>query len=177
MNHQPYREWLVSEETLSAEQDKSLQVHLASCSECSQLQASWKDLEIILKDAPQVGPASGFTLRWRARLDHHQSRRQAQWSWVSIGMTGLLVAVLTVLLVYEVWTLIQDPQPFIMLWLDRAVAILANYYILQNIFKSTAWLNPITIFMGTSLLVGMVSFMSVLWLSAYRKLSLAWRAE
>lgn len=177
MNYQPFKDWLLSVETLSAEQEKSLQEHLASCIECNQIQASWRDLELILKDAPQVEPEPGFTLRWRTRLEHDQARRQAHWSWASIGVTAGMAFFLVALLVYEVWLLIQDPQPFILLWIDRAVAIFANYYILQNIFRSASWMNPGTIFIGTILLVGMVSFMSVLWLSTYRKLSLAWRAE
>jgi hypothetical protein len=176
MNHQPFREWLLSEETLSAEQDKSLHEHLATCEACSQIQASWMELEFIIKDAPQVEPLPGFTRRWQAHLEEYQARQQARWGWASIGLTALIACILVALLIFEVWTFIQDPGPFFIVWLDRVVSIFANYFIIQNLFRSH-WFNPEAVFLGVIFLVGMISFMSVLWLSTYRKLILVWRAE
>ncbi|PWB54971.1 MAG: hypothetical protein C3F13_05830 [Anaerolineales bacterium] len=177
MNHQPFREWLLSEETLSAEQDQSLREHLATCEACNQIQASWMELEFIIKDAPQVEPMPGFTRRWQAHLEEYQAQQLARRGWVSIGLTALIAGILVALLIFEVWTLIQDPGPFVIVWLDRVVSIFANYFVLQNLIKSIHWFNPGMVFLGMIFLVGMISFMSVLWLSTYRKLSLVWRVE
>ena len=37
MNHQPFRDWLLSDEQLSTEQTQALQDHLSSCETCSQM--------------------------------------------------------------------------------------------------------------------------------------------
>jgi hypothetical protein len=177
MNHQPFKEWLLSEETLSAEQEQSLQEHLSSCDSCNQIQSSWRELEYVIKDAPEIEPASGFSTRFLSRLAEYQSRQRTKRSWILIGMTAMVASLLVFMLIFELWQLIQDPEPIILLWLDRIISIFANYYILQSLFRTTTWLNPETIFVGLVFLVGMISFMSVLWLSTYKKLSLAWRAE
>ena len=61
MDHQPFRNWLLSEEQLSAEQNQSLQEHLASCESCSQFKSSWKELDLFIpKFSSQVAPECGF---------------------------------------------------------------------------------------------------------------------
>jgi hypothetical protein len=177
MNHQPFKEWLLSEETLSAEQEQSLQEHLSSCDSCNQIQSSWRELEYVIKDAQEIGPAAGFSTRFQSRLAEYQSRQKTRRSWILIGTTAVVACLLVFMLIFELWQLIQDPEPIILVWLDRIISIYANYYILQSMFRSTMWMNPETIFVGIVFFVGMISFMSVLWLSTYKKLSLAWRAE
>jgi hypothetical protein len=175
MNHQPFREWLLSDEQLSTEQTQALQAHLSSCESCSQVESAWKEVELAIRKTPQVEPASGFTLRWQEQLVEYQSHHQSRSGWLTIGATALIATGLSVLMITQLWALIQAPGPYLAVWLNRLVSVISVYYILQNLVRSTTWSIPVYTFIGMFFLVGIISFMSVLWLTAYRKFSLARR--
>jgi hypothetical protein len=175
MNHQPFKDWLLAEEELSAEQTQSLQEHLSTCESCAQIKSSVKVLDVLLTNPPHVGPLPGFTQRWQSRLIEYQTFQQRRRSWITIGATALIVSVLLAVLVTQVWQLIQAPGPFMLVWLDRLVSVISIYFLMQNIIGSVTWSTPFFTFIGMFFVVGMVSFMSVLWLTAYKKFSLVRR--
>jgi hypothetical protein len=175
MNHQPFRELLGSEEPLSAEQSQALQDHLSACDSCNQVESALREVEFALRKLPQVEPASGFTARWQEHLDEYQSHRQSRWGWVSIAATTLIATGLLVLLISQLWSLIEAPGPYLAQWLNRLVSLASLYYMVRNVADSYSWPIPLYTFIGMFFLVGMISFMSVLWLTAYRKFSLARR--
>jgi len=176
MNHQPYRDWLLSEEQLSVEQSLVLQEHLRTCESCSQIESAWKELEgVIQRSARQVEPASGFTERWQARLAEHQYHQQKLRGWLTIGVTSLIVTSLLVLLITQLWSLIQAPGPYLAEWLNRVVGVISIYYTIQNLVSPYSWQIPVFTFIAMFFLVGIISFMSVLWLATYRKFSMVRR--
>jgi hypothetical protein len=175
MNHQPFRDWLLSDDQLSIEQAQALQDHLSSCEACSQMESAWKEVEGVIRKNPQIEPASGFTLRWQEHLVEYQSHQQSRRSWLTIGATAFIATGLLVLLVTQLWSLIQAPGPYLAVWLNRLVSVISIYYLLQNIVSSSSWSFMVYTFIGMFFLVGIISFMSVLWLTAYRKFSLARR--
>jgi hypothetical protein len=176
MNHQPFREWLLSEEHLSVEQTQALQDHLASCESCSQIESDWNELEVVIQKSPQIEPAPGFTRRWQVNLVEYQSVQQKRRGWLTIGVTSLIVTSLLVLLITQLWSLLQAPGPYLAVWLNRIVGVVSIYYTIRNISSSFSWNIPVYTFIGLFFLVGMISFMSVLWLATYRKFSMARRA-
>jgi hypothetical protein len=176
MNHQPFREWLVSEEQLSVEQTQALQDHLRACESCNQIESAWNELEVVIQKSPQFEPASGFTHRWQVHLDEYQAHRQEQRGWLTISVTSLIVTGLLVLLIIQLWSLVQAPGPYLAVWLNRLIDVVSIYFTLQNIASSYSWNIPIYTFIGMFFVVGMISFMSVLWLATYRKFSMARRA-
>jgi len=175
MNHQPFREWLLSEEHLSVEQTQALQDHLHSCESCRQIESAWKELEPVLQKSPQVEPSSGFTERWQTYLVQDQSHQQERRGWLIIGATTLIFTSLLVVSITQLWSLLQAPDLYLVAWLNRLVSVISIYYILQNIISSFSWSIPVYTFVGMFFLVGFISFMSVLWLTAYRKFSLVRR--
>jgi hypothetical protein len=175
MNHQPFRDWLLTDENLSDAQTQALQNHLSSCESCSQLVSSWKEIETTFRKFPQVEPASGFALRWQAHLDEYQSTRKARMGWLTIGATGLIVICLLVLLITQLFSILHAPGPYLAIWLNNLVSLAGVYYLLHNLVLSNSWSFPLYTIVGMFLVVGFTSFMSVLWLTAYRKLSLARR--
>jgi hypothetical protein len=175
MNHQPFRNWLLSEEELSAEQIQSLQEHLASCESCVQIKSSGKEMDALFQNLSQVSPAPGFTQRWQSHLAEYEARQRNRSGWFIIVITALIAAFLLILLANQVWPLIKNPGPFIAAWLNQLVGLISDYYILQTFFRTNVWLNPISILMGSVLLVGIICFMSVLWITAYQKFSLSRR--
>jgi hypothetical protein len=175
MNHQPFRDWLLADEQLSTEQTQALQDHLSSCESCNQMVSAWKEVELAIRKNPQVEPASGFTLRWQEHLVEYQSHQLSRKGWLTISATALIAACLSVLLITQLWSLIQAPGPYLSVWLNRLVSVITIYYLVQNMIHSSSWSVPIYTFIGMFFLVGIISFMSVLWLSAVRKFSLARR--
>jgi len=175
MNHQPFREWLLSKEKLSADQTQSLQDHLHSCDSCTQIKASWLEVESVFHKTPQVIPESGFTARWQAHLLKYQQNIEKRKAWMTIGITALIVTILVGILVTQVWLLIQSPGPYLITWFNRLLGLVPIYYAFQDLFRSLLGGISINSFVGMFFLVGIISFMSVLWLSAYRKFSMARR--
>jgi hypothetical protein len=175
MNHQPFRDWLFIEEDLSAEQSRSLQEHLSACDSCSQIKSSWKELDVLFQKATQVSPAQGFTQRWQTHLVEYRSAQQRRRGWFTIGATALTTIVLLIILATQVWQLIQAPGPYMLIWVDRLISVIAVYFVIQDVISSISWSTPLITFVGMFFVVGMVSFMSVLWLLAYKKFSLARR--
>lgn len=176
MNHQPFRDWILSEEHLSVEKTQALQDHLRSCESCSQIDSAWKELQEVIQKSPEIEPASGFTERWQAHLVEFQSHQKERRGWLTISATILIVTALLVLLITQLWSLLQAPGSYLAVWLNRLIGVVSIYYTLQNITSSYTGYIPVYTFIGMFFLVGMISFMSVLWLAAYRKFSMARRA-
>lgn len=175
MNHQPFRNWLLSEEALSDEQLQSLREHLASCDSCSQIDSAWRELAPVLRHPLQVEPALGFTSRWQAHLAEYEARQKARQGWVSIGITTFIALALFIIFVIQAWSVMINPGPTIAVLLNQLVSIISDYYILQNMIRMYTWLNPFSILIGMFFLFGMISFMTVLWVTTYRKINLARR--
>jgi len=175
MNHQPFRDWLLTKETLSAEQAHLMQSHLAECEKCSQIDAGLKELELVFQADSMVEPMPGFTQRWQARLIDYEHRRQNKQGWVSIGITALLAVTLVTILIAQVWPFLKDPGPFLVVWMNQLIGWISNYFVLQRIFKTNPWLTPGNILLVNFLLAGMISFMSVLWMATYKKITISRR--
>lgn len=175
MNHQPFRDWLLSEEDLSAEQSQSLQKHLAECDSCTQFKSSVMELDGLFRNTPQVGPKAGFSQRWKSRLIENQALQQRRRGWFTIGATAVIAVVLLAVSITQVWQLIQAPGPYVQVLLDRLISVVSLYFVLDNVVGSISWSTPFFTFIALFFMLGMVSFMSVLWLATYKKFSLARR--
>ena len=175
MNHQPFRNWLLSEEALSPEQTQSLNEHLASCDTCRQIESSWKEVEVAFKKSPQLMPRPGFTQRWQARFTEQEAHWQSRSGWLSIAATALVAVSICGYIATQVWAIIRAPGPYIAAWLDRLTAVFIDYFILQNLFRTNISINPTYVVIGSFFLFGMICFLSVFWLTLYQKFNLARR--
>ena len=175
MNHQPFRGWLLSEDELSVVQAQALQDHLRTCDACSRIESSWEELEAVIDRSAQLEPVSGFVERWQVRLVEHQHHQQQVKGWYTIGATGLIVMSLMVLLSLQVWSLIQAPGPYLAGWFNRLIGVISIFFSMRNFASTISLPSPIYTLAGMVLLVGIISFMSVLWLATYRRISMARR--
>jgi len=76
MNHQPFEDWLLEDESLTIQQQRELHAHLRSCTSCSAIAAS----NMALHTKHLAIPLPGFTERFQPRLaawKKDQLRRQA----------------------------------------------------------------------------------------------------
>ena len=171
MNHQPFRDWLLSEEKLSTEQIAEMKTHLQSCESCRQTEVAWSEVEAAFHKVPQFQPAPGFTDRWQTHLAEYLEHKKMRRSWIMIGINTVIIISLLGFLVTQLWSLIQAPGPYLVVWFTRLFSLVSIYYTFQDIFSSFSRSIPLYMFVGMFFLVGIVSFMSVLWLATFRKLS------
>ncbi|HQP09238.1 MAG TPA: zf-HC2 domain-containing protein [Anaerolineaceae bacterium] len=78
MNHHPYEEWILSDETLSPAENASVQEHLAACPECRQLKTRWEAAKLQINREGLAAPATGFTMRWQKNLPDRISQLETQ---------------------------------------------------------------------------------------------------
>ena len=57
MNHQPFENWLLSEDPLPEDDERALRDHLADCDQCNELEDAWLNVSNLFTDVPAVGPA------------------------------------------------------------------------------------------------------------------------
>ena len=78
MKHQPFENWLFSEEPLPADDGRELEDHLMDCDQCSGLENAWMDIASLFAEVPDVEPAPGFINRWQATLEADRAAEKAQ---------------------------------------------------------------------------------------------------
>jgi len=86
MNHQPFEEWLLNDKNLNPAEKRELDLHLRTCSHCTAL----TETSLVLRSAPVVAPATGFTLRFQQRLAAQKiaERRRRLWGMIILLVSG-----------------------------------------------------------------------------------------
>lgn len=175
LNHQPFNDWLLSDEALTIDQMHALQEHLRSCQECRHQQAAWEQVQRLFQRVDPVKPAQGFVARWQQRLFYQRQLRQRRiaWAWFSVCMS---FAVLTVIfLAYLAFSSLNLPLSFLAVWIYRLTVIFSFWSALETYWKVVQSIWPGFSFVIYALLIGFISFLSVIWLALYRRLSFVWR--
>lgn len=175
MNHLPFRDWLLSEESLTEEQQQVFQEHLNNCAECRQAQASWGEIHSLIQRTPQLSPREGFVERWELSMAARRAKRQR----IQIGLTlfgGVIMVVGILILLSSQFSIVfHSPTQFIMM----CVAQLASLFVLLSSVKDylIMFFNnfPLLPLIGLVLGVGITSLLGVLWLTAYQQLIVARR--
>lgn len=175
LNHQPFSDWLLSDEPLSPAEMHQLQEHLHSCQECQQHQLAWSHVKRLFMDVGQVQPAGGFVNRWQQRLinQRHLRQRKIAWVWfgVSVGLAGLALAFLG----YLAFDSLQSPLSFLAVWIYRLTVAFSFWSSLEGYLGVIQGLWPSFNLTAVILLAGFTSFLSVLWLATFKQLSAARR--
>jgi hypothetical protein len=73
MNHRPFEDWLLDDQSLSTEQQRELQAHLRICTACTAIAES----NLALHAKRMVSPNAGFSDRFQVRLA--QRRQEQRW--------------------------------------------------------------------------------------------------
>jgi hypothetical protein len=87
MNHQPFEEWLLNDKNLTPTEKRELDLHLRTCVHCTALSATG----LALRSTNVVGPAAGFTVRFKKRLAAQKiaERRYRLWGMMVLIVSGL----------------------------------------------------------------------------------------
>ena len=170
--HLHFEEWLLSASDLLPEQSQLLHEHLKSCESCRQLSEAWQEVEYQLKSAPMLSPEPGFTARWQQRQGEVRLRRQ-KWQTISIIAlgSGIALALLVVLGVWA-WPVIQNPLPYLMLWVYRLTTMFYTISdfggALGTVVRAILQLVPGTLWVAILVALGSLG---VIWIVAFRKLT------
>jgi anti-sigma factor RsiW len=126
MSHQPFENWILDVDTLPKDERHTLEEHLASCSQCQQLQRNWQSVNHELRAKSMVAPAQGFTQRWQAGLAERRAREMQRQAWkIFLSFSGgsffVLLGMVTFLLTFS------SPAE-LMAVLIRNAAEMANFF-------------------------------------------------
>ncbi len=89
MNHQPFEDWLLADKVMNTREKIELEAHLRTCSYCSALAETGRELRSVRK----VSPEAGFTMRFQARLAQQRvaERRRRLWGAILFAFGGLIL--------------------------------------------------------------------------------------
>lgn len=90
MNHRQFEEWLLREEPLGRQEQKSLRDHLSSCAACSELANGWKEVHALLRHTEPPAASAGFTQRWERRLADEEFRQKSWRGWLVLALVTVV---------------------------------------------------------------------------------------
>jgi len=87
MDHRPFEDWLLDNQTLTTEQKCLLNAHLRTCSSCTAI----AEVNLALSSVNEVAPSEGFTDRFQARLAAKKQalRRRNFWGFFVLTLSTL----------------------------------------------------------------------------------------
>jgi hypothetical protein len=140
MNHQPFENWLLSEEPLSPENENALEAHLEVCNTCRELNDAWLEVVDLFQDVPDVEPMPGFVSRWQDRLAvERQMELTVRNRWQSIIvliLIGNVIAGLVFLLSTQFLTTFDTPVSLFLTGVYRLASLVSFVNAFQNIFAT-----------------------------------------
>ncbi len=171
MNHQPFKDWLLSEEPLTQEQSLTMQEHLRECTLCQGKQAAWVEVENLFHKSPQAAPAPGFTTRWQEHLAAANLRQQRRQAWKVFAIIAGAAAILMFVLGIQVVEILRTPQQLTLVWISRLASLLSYAGEVEDFFASVTRALPDIPLIGLIFSSGFASLLGVLWLVAYQKIT------
>ena len=175
MGHQPFENWLLSEEPLTPDQVQVLQAHMKTCGVCRQLSVDWAAVKQLFGSAAALTPAPGFSTRWLARqaLENvHEKRRKHLGQSIRFFLINAVSAVtLFILIAFQLYRSFDTPLDVFLVGVDQFKSILHFFKAIQEIllavFRVMASLIPSE---GWIFMVVLVGLMSLAWIATLRRL-------
>ena len=138
MNHQPFEDWLFTEEPLTIEEQSALNEHVEICKHCKSLQNAFSGVLSLIDDVQEVEPAPGFVSRWQERLAaEHQMDLVVRNRWQSmivLILIGNVLAGLVFLLSTQFFSTFDTPISLVLSGINRLVSFVTLFNTIQNIF-------------------------------------------
>lgn len=96
MNHRQFEEWLVREEPLGRQEQKSLRDHLSSCAACAEVANSWNEVHTLMRHTEPPAANAGFTKRWERRLAEEEYQRKSWRGWLVLALITVVGVTLAI---------------------------------------------------------------------------------
>ncbi len=143
MNHQPFETWLLNDEPLTPEEQRSLQQHLTTCEHCRTLSGAWSEVEHLMRSAPVPQPPSGFVGRFQIRLHAYQARRTRRQAWLLVLLNVGGMVVITGIFLALLLLTVQSPLDWLVASTQQVMRLLALLKAVGNTALTVwRWLPP-----------------------------------
>ena len=171
MNHQPYEDWVISDDPILPEQNSELQAHLRKCDSCRQLSESWVDVQNLLHVTHQVKPQAGFSERWLARLEEQERKNKQRQSWIMLILTGGVAIFLLLMMGVNFFTSVDQPLQLLLIGTNKFIEWLSVIKAINEVFSALVDLVSIMIPpVWWVLFAGIISLLCLLWIYSLRQL-------
>ena len=171
MNHQPFENWLFSEEHLPADDERQLKDHLMDCDQCSGLENAWIGVERLFAEVTDIEPAPGFINRWQATLEADRAAKKAvsqRWqSLIFLVVIANFAAIALALLGIQLFNTYGSVTEWVMSWVYKAATTMVLVNGFGNAFITisrtipplipNSWWASIAVLLGFSTIVWFVS--------------------
>lgn len=175
LNHQPFRDWLFTEEPLNPADALLLQEHLQTCEACQKQRLAWNNVQHLLQTSEQADPEAGFTVRWQNRLAAQRLKKQHKIAWgfffAAAGSSLIILAVLGWLAA----DLLRTPQNLLLIFFLRLAEFVTLINSVDDYLSVVRVLIPSLPVVGLVFFTGFICMISVLWLATFKRLSTARR--
>lgn len=155
MSHQPYENYLFSQEPLNSEQQHQFDSHLQECEQCSSLARAVAGLEEVFINSSTPDPEPGFTQRWQMRLKEYRYKQQQRKLWfMTVGLFSLAGLILLLIFLYHLQDInIAYELSHLIARVSRCVAeIRYSVNMLRSITRSLPFIIPIVfLFIATTI--------------------------
>jgi predicted anti-sigma-YlaC factor YlaD len=176
MNHQPFENWLLSEEPLPEENKHVLHEHLAACEQCRGLEDAWLDVANLFTEVPDIEPAPGFVNRWQTHLETERAATRAmrqRWqSWIVLVLIANGAAVAMLLLGVQLFNTYDSVTDFVLSWVYKAASALVLVNGFQSafltLFRTIPGLIPTSWWVGIAVIL---SVSTLFWIVSMNKLT------
>ena len=176
MNHQPFENWLFSEEPLPADDERELGDHLMDCDQCSRLENAWMDIASLFAEVPEVEPAPGFINRWQATLEADRAAEKAlrqRWqSLIFLVVIANFAAVALALMGVQLFNTYGSVTEWVMSWIYKAATVMVLVNGFGNAFVTISRTVPQLIPNGWWAAIAVtLGFSTIVWFISMTKLS------
>lgn len=128
MNHRPFEDWLLNEDSLTPQQKRELNAHLQTCRSCSAI----AEVNLAFRSARQAEPGGGFVGRFQVRLAAQRKalRRRNAIGFIilALGVIGLLLGLTWPVLRVAV----ESPVGLLGSWLSSLVNLWASLQVMLH---------------------------------------------
>ena len=176
MNHQPFENWLFSEEPLPADDERELRAHLMDCDQCSGLKNAWMDVEYLFAEVNEIEPAPGFINRWQATLDANQAAEKAlrqRWqSLIFLVVIANFALIALALVGVQLFNTYGSVTEWVVSWIYRAATVMVMVNGFGNALITISRTIPQLIPNGWwAAIVVILGFSTIVWFFSLMKLS------
>jgi hypothetical protein len=176
MKHQPFENWLFSEEPLPADDERELRDHMIDCDQCSGLENAWMDVERLFAEVTEIEPAPGFINRWQATLEANLATEKAirqRWqSLIFLVVIANFAAIALALTSVQLFNTYGSVTEWVMSWVYKAATAMVLVNGFGNAFITIARTIPQLIPIGWWVAIAVtLAFSTFVWFVSMTKLS------
>jgi hypothetical protein len=123
MDHRPFEDWLLNNQSLGADETRQLNAHLQNCSSCSAL----AEVNLALKSVKMAAPVAGFTDRFQLRLEAQKKALRRRNFWGFLLLTTSVLSGLTWISWPLLTSMLRSPVNLLASWIGGLLSLYATF--------------------------------------------------